>query len=721
MNARLEINAKEPFHLLTLRCIVYTAALGAAVWPAATASVSIAVAVAGLAGVIAGRQLAGSRVRTWVVLAFSAGLVVLGAIISGLMGSSTAFAHAAGLSAAMAWTQGIALAPSAFGLIVSLRVASLRGRSLALLEVAAAATVVVLLFAGHRDYQLGNPRLLSDWAFSTGRDPWGILLVAGFATLGCVVILLLPRQRATRNVAAVLAMLALIWGFHHFFAEGSANITAGGAANGGFSSDDNKLNFNDRKQPDSDKKRPTLLLAFHDSFTPIDGQYHVRMMAYSELDGSKLGVAKTPGFDVDVPTQFASGTVEIPAAAMPTQFSREIRTSVALIAPLEAPAALVNPFAMSPETNPDPKYFVKTYGVRSRVLSAPTKMDRQRLETALKKADAGDPSWSAEMRKHYTDIPNDPRYKQLADKLLREAQADGSLPNSSTRSPYAQNLVFAKWLKESTRYNLSPGNGDMADPTSDFLFGSRKGFCVHYATALTYLLRSQGVPARVVGGFAAPLERRGKSSSMLFQESDAHAWCEIFLAGFGWIPLDGGSAESDEPTPPPPSDEMKSSIDGKFNGKKDEARTAEVTPPSEQQPPRSMWGIVLRTGAPLAALVVILYSIKIWRRLAPRWVAPQKLSRIVYRAMLDRLAEIGAVRQFGETREQFAQRLASLAPEFAELTRLHLRGAMGVKNSLDRREWLAIQKRVEAELARHASRFRRIVGRLNPVSWMLAM
>ena len=62
--------------------------------------------------------------------------------------------------------------------------------------------------------------------------------------------------------------------------------------------------------------------------------------------------------------------------------------------------------------------------------------------------------------------------------------------------------MFAKWLKESTRYNLSPGNGDMADPTSDFLFGSRKGFCVHYATALTYLLRSQGVPARVVGGFA---------------------------------------------------------------------------------------------------------------------------------------------------------------------------------------------------------------------------
>jgi len=83
------------------------------------------------------------------------------------------------------------------------------------------------------------------------------------------------------------------------------------------------------------------------------------------------------------------------------------------------------------------------------------------------------------------------------------------------------------------------------NPIDRFLFETQQGFCGHYAGALTYLLRSVGVPARVVGGYQGgewnPYERY-----LTVRQYDAHAWTEYWLEGRGWVRVDPTAAVSPE-------------------------------------------------------------------------------------------------------------------------------------------------------------------------------
>ena len=92
------------------------------------------------------------------------------------------------------------------------------------------------------------------------------------------------------------------------------------------------------------------------------------------------------------------------------------------------------------------------------------------------------------------------------------------------------------------------------------------------------------------------------------------------------------------------------------------------------------------------------YAVKLARRL------PSSSPRRVYRAVLDRLSDLGAARQFGETRERHAARLATLSPSFAPLTRAHLGQALG--HGGRQREIHDLARRTRAEI-RHNTRFSR--------------
>lgn len=86
------------------------------------------------------------------------------------------------------------------------------------------------------------------------------------------------------------------------------------------------------------------------------------------------------------------------------------------------------------------------------------------------------------------------------------------------------------------RYTLSPpplGN----DRIDGFWFGTRAGFCEHYASSFTYLMRAAGLPARVVTGYqGGSVGRDGRSWEV--RQMDAHAWSEVWLAGRGWVRID---------------------------------------------------------------------------------------------------------------------------------------------------------------------------------------
>jgi transglutaminase-like putative cysteine protease len=77
----------------------------------------------------------------------------------------------------------------------------------------------------------------------------------------------------------------------------------------------------------------------------------------------------------------------------------------------------------------------------------------------------------------------------------------------------------------------------------DFLFATKTGFCEHYASSFTFLMRAAGIPARVVvgyqGGYWNPV-----AHYLLVRQSNAHSWTEVWLAGRGWVRIDPTAAVS---------------------------------------------------------------------------------------------------------------------------------------------------------------------------------
>jgi transglutaminase-like putative cysteine protease len=77
----------------------------------------------------------------------------------------------------------------------------------------------------------------------------------------------------------------------------------------------------------------------------------------------------------------------------------------------------------------------------------------------------------------------------------------------------------------------------------DFLFDTRTGFCEHYASAFTFLMRAAGVPARVVIGYQGGYWN-DFAHYLLIRQSNAHAWSEVWMPGRGWVRVDPTAAVS---------------------------------------------------------------------------------------------------------------------------------------------------------------------------------
>jgi transglutaminase-like putative cysteine protease len=93
-------------------------------------------------------------------------------------------------------------------------------------------------------------------------------------------------------------------------------------------------------------------------------------------------------------------------------------------------------------------------------------------------------------------------------------------------------------------YTLEPPK--LADNAVDeFLFETRKGFCEHYASAFTVLMRAAGIPARVVTGYQGG-ELNPLRGYLLVRQSDAHAWSEVWIDGRGWVRVDPTAAVAPE-------------------------------------------------------------------------------------------------------------------------------------------------------------------------------
>jgi len=94
------------------------------------------------------------------------------------------------------------------------------------------------------------------------------------------------------------------------------------------------------------------------------------------------------------------------------------------------------------------------------------------------------------------------------------------------------------------RYTLNPPL--LSQHTVDeFLFDTRAGFCEHYASAFTVMMRMAGIPARVVTGYQGGFYNN-LGAYVLVRQSDAHAWSEVWVRGSGWIRIDPTAAVAPE-------------------------------------------------------------------------------------------------------------------------------------------------------------------------------
>ena len=81
------------------------------------------------------------------------------------------------------------------------------------------------------------------------------------------------------------------------------------------------------------------------------------------------------------------------------------------------------------------------------------------------------------------------------------------------------------------------------NPVDEFLFVTKRGFCEHYASAFTAMMRMGGIPARVVTGYQGG-ETNPVDNVFTVRQADAHAWSEVWLKGRGWIRVDPTAAVS---------------------------------------------------------------------------------------------------------------------------------------------------------------------------------
>lgn len=119
------------------------------------------------------------------------------------------------------------------------------------------------------------------------------------------------------------------------------------------------------------------------------------------------------------------------------------------------------------------------------------------------------------------------------------------IPNLTQESDRLTKIQRIKeYMQSFGTYTLSPGDTpEDQDFVMYFLKENQEGYCVHYASAATMLLRYYGVPARYASGFRIQ-EGDFKNGSADIKDYHAHAWVELLDPSLGWVPLEVTPASS---------------------------------------------------------------------------------------------------------------------------------------------------------------------------------
>jgi transglutaminase-like putative cysteine protease len=246
---------------------------------------------------------------------------------------------------------------------------------------------------------------------------------------------------------------------------------------------------------------------------------------------------------------------------------------------------------------------------------------------------------------------------------------------------YEQARRLESHLRDNFTYVLGAPELSRLNPTEDFLFNQKQGHCERFASALTLLLRLQGIPSRIVLGYV-PTSRNLFSGGYNVRFKDAHAWTEGWFPDRGWEQFDATPRATTPPESWSPRDLMDD-LDFAFStyvvnfDAPTQSQILSVSVQTLAQAPawlREHWQLLL-------VLTVALLFLFAWRRgrftpaarTKPAVIRPKTvvLAEHYYGQMLRALARQGFSRPAHWTPYEFARELArQAAPFLAEVQRV---------------------------------------------------
>ncbi len=270
-----------------------------------------------------------------------------------------------------------------------------------------------------------------------------------------------------------------------------------------------------------------------------------------------------------------------------------------------------------------------------------------------------------EARNYYTRLPSGQlmKFRQLVEANPMESLEEVTMFIRHTLTTYAA-------------YTQAPGMFPLnEDPAEYFLFESGKGYCQHFATAAVILYRMYGIPARYATGYSVkPSDftlENGEYHAEVTDES-AHAWVEICMPDYGWVPVETTPGGSEIPELPGISPEtLREVLDNQHWDysmfRPPEPETPQTRPeynptrPQSQEEPVNLLPL-LWTG--LGALILLgAYLGRKWFLTRQRKLPPKAL----YARLVEGLHFAGLLTGFDGQEADFGTRLSAVLPELQKL------------------------------------------------------
>lgn len=140
----------------------------------------------------------------------------------------------------------------------------------------------------------------------------------------------------------------------------------------------------------------------------------------------------------------------------------------------------------------------------------------------------------------YRDI-----HPSTAEALRQIAASAGININSGREVVVTQVAEFI--VRSGTYSHTPPRTPDGTDFALFFLEVSQVGYCIHFATAATLMLRALDIPARFTTGYLVYVSSRNVGQLITLTDMNAHAWVEVYFEDIGWIPLEVTPASAPGP------------------------------------------------------------------------------------------------------------------------------------------------------------------------------